>query len=95
MTGPPSVDEAVRNLVALTTCTCDPCWTERGKHDPHSACDYAEDVAVVAAALAPPEPPPAPVLLRCARCNTTSVHPSRPLFWDVDTCLRCRHEETK
>jgi hypothetical protein len=38
--------------------------------------------------------PPAPVLLRCARCHTTSVHPSRPLFWDVDTCLRCRHEET-
>lgn len=45
------VDEALRNLRGLTTCRCDECWTARRRHEPNSACDYAEEVRVLTDAV--------------------------------------------
>lgn len=46
-----SVQEAVRNLLHLTTCRCPDDYTARGRHEPNSVCDYYEDADVVARAL--------------------------------------------
>jgi hypothetical protein len=48
---PLTPDQALENLKGLTTCRCDPCWTDRKMHEPNSACDYAEDVEIVATEL--------------------------------------------
>lgn len=42
------VKEAIINLNYLVECRCDEAYTDRGRHDPHSACDYAEEVKIVA-----------------------------------------------
>ncbi len=42
------VKEAIINLNYLVECRCDEAYTDRGQHDPHSACDYADEVKVVA-----------------------------------------------
>jgi len=42
------VKEAIINLNYLVECRCDEAYTGRGRHDPHSACDYAEEVKIVA-----------------------------------------------
>ena len=39
-----NVQDHVNELLALTTCHCDPCWTERGRHAPECSSDYREDV---------------------------------------------------
>ena len=42
------VKEAIINLNYLVECRCDEAYTDRGRHDPHSTCDYAEEVKIVA-----------------------------------------------
>lgn len=42
------VKEAIINLNYLVECRCDEAYTDRGRHDSHSACDYAEEVKIVA-----------------------------------------------
>ena len=42
------VKEAIINLNYLVECRCDEAYTDRGRHDPHSACDYAEEMKIVA-----------------------------------------------
>ncbi len=42
------VKEAIINLNYLVECRCDEAYTDRGRHDPYSACDYAEEVKIVA-----------------------------------------------
>lgn len=42
------VKEAIINLNYLVECRCDEAYTGRGRHDPHSACDYAEEMKIVA-----------------------------------------------
>lgn len=42
------VKEAIINLNYLVECRCDEAYTGRGRHDPHSACDYADEVKTVA-----------------------------------------------
>lgn len=54
---PMTIEEAVTSLRALVNCRCDPCWTDRRRHEPNSACDYTEEVEVVAAALRIPKLP--------------------------------------
>lgn len=46
-----TVQEALYNLQELVRCRCDEAWTARGRHEPNSTCDYAEEVEVIAAAL--------------------------------------------
>lgn len=41
-------EEAIESLRHLVACRCDEAYTLRGRHDPYSACDYAEEVDVVA-----------------------------------------------
>ena len=40
--------EALEELKNLTACRCDEAYTGRGRHDPHSQCDYADEVKIVA-----------------------------------------------
>jgi len=42
------IKQAMVNLEHLVECRCDEAYTGRGRHDPHSACDYAEEVKIVA-----------------------------------------------
>ena len=42
------VKEAIINLNYLVECRCDEAYTGRGRHDPHSACGYAEEMKIVA-----------------------------------------------
>jgi hypothetical protein len=39
--------EALEELKIMTACRCDEAYTGRGRHDPHSACDYADEVKIV------------------------------------------------
>jgi hypothetical protein len=41
------IEQAMASLKHLVECRCDEAYTGRGRHDPHSACDYAEDVKIV------------------------------------------------
>ena len=41
------VKSAIINLNYLVECRCDEAYTDRGQHDPHSACDYADEVKIV------------------------------------------------
>lgn len=42
------IEQAMASLKHLVECRCDEAYTGRGRHDPHSACDYAEEVKIVA-----------------------------------------------
>lgn len=42
------IEQAITNLRNLVECRCDEAYTGRGRHDPHSACGYAEEVKIVA-----------------------------------------------
>lgn len=42
------IEQAMASLKHLVECRCDEAYTGRGRHDPYSACDYAEDVKIVA-----------------------------------------------
>lgn len=42
------IEQAVASLKYLVECRCDEGYTGRGRHDPYSACDYADEVKVVA-----------------------------------------------
>lgn len=42
------IEQAIANLKDLVQCRCDEAYTGRGRHDPHSACDYADEVKIVA-----------------------------------------------
>lgn len=42
------IEQAVASLKYLVECRCDEAYTGRGRHDPHSACDYADEVKIVA-----------------------------------------------
>lgn len=42
------IEQAITNLKHLVECRCDEAYTGRGRHDPHSACDYADEVKAVA-----------------------------------------------
>jgi hypothetical protein len=42
------IEQAILNLNYLVQCRCDEAYTGRGRHDPHSACDYADEVKAVA-----------------------------------------------
>jgi hypothetical protein len=48
---PMTVEEALYSLQELVKCRCDEAWTARGRHEPNSTCDYAEEVEVITAAL--------------------------------------------
>lgn len=48
---PPTAEDALDNLRALVMCRCDEAWTARGRHEPNAACDYADDVEILAAEL--------------------------------------------
>jgi len=41
------VKDAIASLKHLVECHCDEAYTGRGRHDPHSACDYADEVKIV------------------------------------------------
>ena len=41
------IEQAIASLKHLVECRCDEAYTGRGRHDPHSACDYADEVRVV------------------------------------------------
>jgi hypothetical protein len=41
------IEQAVASLKHLVECRCDEAYTGRGRHDPHSACDYADEVKIV------------------------------------------------
>ena len=41
------VKDAIASLKHLVECHCDEAYTGRGRHDPHNACDYAEEVKIV------------------------------------------------
>jgi hypothetical protein len=40
--------EALDYLKLMTVCRCDEAYTGRGRHDPYSACDYADEVQALA-----------------------------------------------
>ena len=42
------IEQAMASLKHLVECRCDEAYTGRGRHDPHSACDYADEVKIVA-----------------------------------------------
>ena len=42
------IEQAMASLKHLVECRCDEGYTGRGRHDPYSACDYAEEVKIVA-----------------------------------------------
>ena len=42
------IEQAITSLRNLVECRCDEAYTGRGRHDPNSACDYAEEVKIVA-----------------------------------------------
>lgn len=42
------IEQAITSLRNLVECRCDEAYTGRGRHDPHSACGYAEEVKIVA-----------------------------------------------
>lgn len=42
------IEQAMASLKHLVECRCDEGYTGRGRHDPYSACDYAEEVQIVA-----------------------------------------------
>jgi Na+/phosphate symporter len=42
------IEQAIANLKDLVECRCDEAYTGRYRHDPHSACDYADEVKIVA-----------------------------------------------
>lgn len=42
------IEQAMASLKHLVECRCDEAYTGRGRHDPNSACDYAEEVKIVA-----------------------------------------------
>lgn len=42
------IEQAIASLKYLVECRCDEAYTGRGRHDPHSACGYAEEVKIVA-----------------------------------------------
>ena len=48
---PPTPGESISELRALTACTCDPAWTDRGRHETRCCSDWRKDVDVLAAAI--------------------------------------------
>lgn len=42
------IEQAIASLKHLVECRCDEAYTGRGRHDPNSACGYAEEVKIVA-----------------------------------------------
>jgi len=42
------IEQAMASLKHLVECRCDEAYTGRGRHDPHSQCDYADEVKIVA-----------------------------------------------
>ena len=46
--GMTEIEQAIASLKYLVECRCDEAYTGRGRHDPHSACDYAEEMKIVA-----------------------------------------------
>ena len=42
------IEQAMASLKHLVECRCDEAYTGRDRHDPHSACDYADEVKIVA-----------------------------------------------
>lgn len=42
------IEQAMASLKHLVECRCDEAYTGRGRHDPNSACDYADEVKIVA-----------------------------------------------
>jgi hypothetical protein len=49
---PGAVQEALHELMLLTTCYCEPAWSERGLHEPKCSADWREDVLTLRDALA-------------------------------------------
>jgi hypothetical protein len=47
---------ALNELRHLTTCHCQPPWTDRGLHETHCAAEYREDVETLARAIGAPSP---------------------------------------
>ena len=41
------IEQAMASLKHLVKCRCDEAYTGRDRHDPHSACDYADEVKIV------------------------------------------------
>ena len=41
------IEQAVASLKHLVECRCDEAYTGRDRHDPHSSCDYADEVKIV------------------------------------------------
>ncbi len=41
------IEQAMASLKHLVECRCDEVYTGRGRHDPYSACDYADEVKIV------------------------------------------------
>lgn len=76
------VDQALAALRGLTGCRCGPDWTERDRHEPSTACDYAGEVAVVAAEIARLRA----IEQRARQATTASVSQSLPphqAVWQV------------
>jgi hypothetical protein len=76
--------EALEELKNMTACRCDEAYTGRGRHDPHSACDYAGEVKIVADYVASLEE-------RLASIHRV-VHEAiethdQPHYGDVDTAI--------
>ena len=46
---------ALEELRELTTCRCDPAWTDRKLHDPRCLIDWREDVETLAGLLLTPQ----------------------------------------
>jgi hypothetical protein len=42
------VKDAIGSLKHLVECRCDEAYTGRSRHDPYSACDYADEVKILA-----------------------------------------------
>ncbi len=44
-------EQAINSLKQLVECRCDEAYTGRGRHDPYSECDYADEVKIVAESI--------------------------------------------
>tara|TARA_R110000868_G_scaffold12098_5_gene58616 strand:+ start:7021 stop:7389 length:369 start_codon:yes stop_codon:yes gene_type:complete len=42
------IEQAIASLKHLVECRCDEAYTGRGRHESYSACDYADEVKIVA-----------------------------------------------
>lgn len=76
--------EALEELKNMTVCRCDEAYTGRGRHDPYSQCDYADEVKIVADYVADLEERLASIH-RVAK-EAIETH-DQPHYGDVDTAM--------